>query len=130
MRFHHLGCLVNRIEEAIEQYRQMHGQNLVASNMYTIKDQQVRVCFLNITENMLLEFVEVDEENKTLGRMMRKGITFYHLGYKVIKIDESINRLLNDGYRLVNSFNSEAFEGKKCAFLISPQQHLIELIQA
>jgi hypothetical protein len=32
-------------------------------------------------------------------------------------------------YKTLDIFDSEAFEGKRCVFLFSPEAHLIELIE-
>jgi hypothetical protein len=61
--------------------------------------------------------------------MMKKGISFYHLAFIVLNFDERLELLQNQNFRLISVFNSEAFENRRCAFLYSPEMHLIEIIE-
>ena len=60
---------------------------------------------------------------------MKKRISYYHIGYKVDDIGNEVRRLESLNYKSLYFFNSEAFDGKKFIFLISPEAHLIELIE-
>lgn len=130
MQLHHIGCIVTDTGEAIENYRNLMGGTLNVSPVYSITDQKVSVCFLEMANGVFLELVQPHDPESSLARINRKkGVNFYHLGYKVGDIDQKIEALQKDGYHMVSTFFSEAFEMKKCAFLYSPEMHLIELIQ-
>jgi len=132
MKLHHIGCLVADIEAGIEQYKLLH-ESVSVSQIYEITSQEVRVCFVHISDEneTCIELVQPMNEASFLHKLMtKKGVNFYHLGFFVADIDRKVTELEAGGYRMVNSFASEAFDGRKCVFLYSPDLHLIELIEA
>jgi catechol 2,3-dioxygenase-like lactoylglutathione lyase family enzyme len=128
LTFHHIGCLTMNIEESIKLYCQTLGFK-VPIKIYTIIDQQVKVCFIEIGIGSNIEFVEPIGENKTLKKIAKSKNPYYHIGYKVMDISKTINQLTAAGFYLVNRFYSEAFENKECAFLYTSEMQLIELIE-
>lgn len=126
--FHHVGCLVANIDEAIGSYKVLHPGGEV-SPVYTIAEQQVKVCFYNICGTRI-EFVEPADPTSRLYKMLQKGGNFYHVGLTITNIRDEIERLENNGYRKINLFRSEAFNNRYCSFLFNEQMHLIELIEA
>ena len=132
MQLHHIGCLVESIEAGIAEYQLLHEQ-AQASEIYEIQSQEVRVCFVTLSPDnpTVIELVQPLNEGSFLHKLMaKKGINFYHLGFFTPDIDAKTEELTAKDYRLVNSFHSEAFSGRKCVFLYSPSMHLIELIEA
>lgn len=104
-----------------------------ASTIYNIENQQVKVCFVNLSDEgkaTKIELVQPLNEASFLYKLMtKKGVNFYHLGFYTEDIDAKTEELKEQGFHLVNSFQSEAFEMRKCVFLYSPDMHLIELIE-
>jgi methylmalonyl-CoA/ethylmalonyl-CoA epimerase len=125
---HHIGCLVHNIESFKEENDPTWGKASY-SQIHTVSTQDVKVCFLQFSSDTIIELVEPGPENQALSRMIQKGITFYHVGFITDAYEKSVKKLVNGGFRLVNEFNSEAFGGKRCAFLFHPQLQLIELIE-
>jgi hypothetical protein len=125
---HHVGCLTENIGQSAEQYKTLGFKNV--SEVYSIADQKVKVCFIEIRDDFFLELVECSPEQKGLKKILNSGNPYYHVGYKVSDFEKAIAELQQHDYRLINRFNSEAFGGKQCAFLYSPEMHLIELIEA
>jgi methylmalonyl-CoA/ethylmalonyl-CoA epimerase len=128
MTFHHIGCLTNNMENSIAMYREAMGFNNV-SDVYFIKDQNVRVCFIETGPAVFLELVEPSGGNAALNKILKSNNPYYHIGYMVSNINEKIAQLQFANFHLVNIFNSEAFNNKLCAFLYSDSLHLIELIE-
>lgn len=126
--FHHTGLLVKNIEDSVLYYRKLFGPNS-ASNIYDIESQKVKVCFITIGKDCYLELVEPFEGNSDFNTMFKRGITYYHNGYTTTAFDAMLQSLLEKDFRLLNTFNSEAFNGKRCSFLISKKMHLFELIE-
>jgi len=130
MEFHHLGCIVENIESTVHHYLALLGSAVEVSTTYEIEAQEVKVCFMSLGNGSWLELVESVNPNSTLNRMRKKkGISFYHLGFQVDDIEQTISELETQDYRLLNRFSSEAFQGRTCCFLFTPEMHLIELIQ-
>ena len=127
MKAHHVGCLTQNIHESIVVYASM-GFGKV-SEIFNINAQNVKVCFIEIRENFFLELVEFDEDNHSFSKIFKSKNPYYHIGYLVENIVSTIQQLENEGFRVINQFNSEAFNGKLCAFLLSPEMHLVELME-
>lgn len=130
MELHHIGYIVNTIEEGILHYKALQQPNTEISKIYEIPDQKVRVCFIPIKTGVFLELVEPLEGNNSLKKLKKKGVGFYHLGFFVDNIQQKILEFEQQNYRQISLFASAAFEGRLCAFLLSPDFQLVELIEA
>ena len=125
--FHHIGCLVPDIKEAIADYKVLHPEGEL-SPLYEIDEQKVNVQFFSI-QGTYIEFVQPTSEQSSLFKLLKKNPGFYHIGIYTDNIDREIERLENEGYRKINKFRSAAFENRYCAFLYNLEMHLIELIE-
>jgi len=128
MTFHHVGCLVNDIPAALKLY-QHTGLAAGASVPMRVPGQKVQVCFLPAGNDAFIEFVQPDPDNAFLQRMLRKGISYYHVAYLCSDVETCAGDFVRSGAHELNRFHSEAFGGRLCVFLTTPEQ-LIELIQA
>ena len=99
------------------------------SKIFIINSQKVKVCFVKIAENSYIELVEPISEDSTVYKLLKKRISYYHIGYLVSDINQKIIELEELNYKAMEFFNSEVFDNKKCIFLFSPEAHLIELIE-
>jgi methylmalonyl-CoA/ethylmalonyl-CoA epimerase len=126
--FHHTGILVANIEEAILSYSGIFGE-LSTSQIYLIESQKVKVCFIKMQSDVYIELVQPLNENSAVYNLLKKNISYYHVGYKVTDIDNEVRKLIKLNYKPLEFFDSEAFEGNRCIFLFTPDAHLIELIQ-
>ena len=126
--FHHTGILVKNIEDTVLYYKTIFGENS-ASKIQIIENQKVSVCFITIGIDCYLELIEPFEGNSDYNTMFKRGITYYHNGYTTTEFDITLKLLLEQDFRLLSTFNSEAFDGKRCSFLISKKMHLFELIE-
>lgn len=127
LEFHHIGILVDDIESAVENYKGLFEGSSV-DGPYEIVSQGVKVCFLSMDKGHL-EFVEGIGDSSILDVMKKRKVKYYHVGYLVRDVDATIDALCCRNHRHVSTFSSEAFAGRKCAFLFSPEMHLIELIE-
>lgn len=125
---HHFGCLTENSENSILNFRDLYG-DFELSDKILIQSQQVYVQFLKVSSSFLIELVEPIGEQNPLNRLLKKQIFYYHTGFSTIDIDNTILKMEAKGYKLINKFSSEAFNNKFCAFLYSPDMHLVELIQ-
>jgi len=129
MELHHIGCLVENIPEAISEYKKLYSNNLESTNPIKIETQKVSVCFLKIANSVSLELVEPFPDNRTLLKLLKKGTSYYHLGYLTPNFKEESIRLISEGYKKLPDFKSEAFNFCLCAFFVNSLGHLIELIE-
>jgi catechol 2,3-dioxygenase-like lactoylglutathione lyase family enzyme len=128
LEFHHTGLLVESIERSLDHYSQIFGLKNI-SKIHFIKSQGVKVCFIKNGESCFLELVEPIGEDSKVFKMLKKRISYYHIAYKVKHIEKTIKSLEDLNYKAIEVFNSEAFNNKKCAFLFTPDAHLVELIE-
>lgn len=128
LQFHHTGIAVSSIEEAKKSYTLLYP-NAEFSAIYTIDSQAVNVCFLQVGPSAYLEFVEPINDTSGIHRLLKKGISYYHTAYLCDRLEEAVTSLETNHYKSLGYFHSEAFNGKRCIFLITPEGHLIELIE-
>jgi methylmalonyl-CoA epimerase len=128
LNFHHVGTLVDDMESAVLNYKNIFGHNC-ASQIIRIETQKVDVCFIQIADNSFIELVQPYSEDSKVFNMLKKRVTYYHIGYKVDNITEAVAELELQDFKAMEYFSSEAFEGKRCIFLFSPDAHLFELIE-
>ena len=124
---HHIGCLVPSIENAIADYKILHPEG-EPSKIYDIEAQQVKVCFFSFGD-VHMEFVAPYGPTSFLIDRLKSNPGFYHIGVYTDNIDAEIDRLEEEGYRLINKFISPAFDNRFCAFLLNREFHMIELIE-
>ncbi|MDZ4757380.1 MAG: VOC family protein [Bacteroidota bacterium] len=127
LTLHHIGCLVNNIENAIADYQILHPEGEI-SEIYDIEAQKVKVCFFSMGA-VHMEFVAPYGPPSFLLERLKNNPGFYHIGVYVDNIDAEIDRLEEEGYRLINKFISVAFDNRHCAFLLNKERHMIELIE-
>lgn len=126
--FHHVGTLVEDMESARLHYADIFGPDSI-SHVISVKSQKVNVCFVKVGEQSYIELVAPYSEDSVVSGMIKKRVTYYHIGYKVSDIESAVAELEAIEYRPMEYFFSEAFEGKRCIFLFSPDMHLFELIE-
>lgn len=128
LEFHHVGLVVESIETSIHHYSALFGTENI-SNIYKIDSQKVNVCFVKVGPSSFIELVEPIGEESQVYKLLKKRVSYYHIAYKVNQIEEAVVRLESMDYKAMDFFNSEAFDGKRCIFLFTPEAHLIELIE-
>ncbi len=128
LEFHHVGLVVESIETSILHYSALFGTENI-SNIYKIDSQMVKVCFVKVGPSSFIELVEPIGEESQVFKLLKKRVSYYHVAYKVSQITEAVARFEALDYKAMAYFNSEAFDGKRCIFLFSPEAHLIELIE-
>jgi methylmalonyl-CoA/ethylmalonyl-CoA epimerase len=126
LRLHHVGCAVASIPDAVEAYRPI-ARNVGA--VIPIAAQGVAVCFVEIAPGAHVELVQPTEGTSPVGQLLKKRISYYHLGFLTADFDRTVEELTAAGHQILASFRSEAFGMRRCAFLASPVAHLIEVIE-
>lgn len=127
--YHHTAILVKNMQEAANSYTSIFGAEAV-SQVYSISSQKVHVCFVHTGNGAHIELVQPFNDSNAFDTYFKRGIHYYHIAYKTQDFDRAAEQLEAAGYRLLNIFVSEAFNNKRCAFLLNPQGHLTEIIEA
>ncbi|HWB28499.1 MAG TPA: VOC family protein [Chitinophagaceae bacterium] len=128
LTYHHTAILVKDIQAGITAYKEVFGEAAI-SPVFPISSQQVYVCFVNTGSGAHLELVQPFLESNAFDAYFKRNIQYYHIAYTTPAFDSTIQQLTSGNYKLINTFNSEAFNNRRCAFLVSGLAHLIEIIE-
>lgn len=128
LTFHHVGLVVDNLNDAITNYSTLFGSENVSEAIF-VSSQSVNVCFVKNGVESYLELIEPTDENSVVYPLLKKRISYYHVAYLISEFEKTILKLEELNYKVLSSFHSEAFEGKRCAFAYTPDAHLIELIE-
>ena len=126
LTFHHTGCVVKSLVEAVEAYRPVARS---IGDVYHITSQGVKVCFVEVSPGCFIELIEPVDPDSPARLILKNRIAFYHIGLLTRDFDAAMADLIRQGYMLISTFCSEAFALRRCAFLASPVSHLIEIIE-
>jgi methylmalonyl-CoA/ethylmalonyl-CoA epimerase len=126
LTLHHIGILVKDLDAARIAYREIHPK---ISEPIVISSQNVRVCFVETGGEAKIELVEPFGTNSVVQNLIKRNVTYYHLGYTVLDFQAATEDLTAQSYHHIQTFQSEAFGNRRCAFFMSPLLHLIEIIE-
>lgn len=133
MIIHHVGLVVNNIEEHYaKHFRDALGYKEI-SQTYIDKGIGVAVAFVNLNDKIYLELVQpLDESSPVQGYLKKRGQTLHHLCFEVDKLDAECERLRNNDYIITMPPKpAVAFNNRRVAFLISrDENYLIELLES
>ncbi|MEN9571102.1 MAG: hypothetical protein RL172_2333 [Bacteroidota bacterium] len=129
---HHYGFLTANTTGWLAENEALFGKPFLLHNTISISSQKVNITFVQQTQGaVLVELIEPWPDNKRLQKMLEKGITIYHSGYKVAagKFDAAVDFFTGQQKHALPVFASEAFNNKRCVFIVTKQLGLIELIE-
>ena len=125
LRFHHVGCAVKDLDDSTRVYRDQLGFQRV-SRIIKVASQNVQVRFLELGTATYLELVQPLAAGSFLDRFL--GVGFYHACFLTESLETALGGLGNEFTR-ISEFRSEAFAGNRCAFVLTPERHLLELAE-
>lgn len=128
LQLHHIGCLVKSIEDSAGVYRKMFGEGKI-SGIVNVSSQGVKVCFVETAPGVFLELIESLHEESAVARLLKKNVRYYHAAYLSSDFDNDIQSLAAENCAQLNTFVSEAFQGKRCAFFCMPDGVMFEVIE-
>lgn len=129
--FHHLGVAVKSIPKAIPVYQDLFGYELV-SGPFDDPIQRVSVCFLGrqAAGEIVIELVAPLGDDTPINRILAKGGGPYHTCYEVDGIDGKLSELSSKKCIIVSQpVPAVAFNGRRIAWLFTPTQQLVELLE-
>jgi len=125
LTFHHVGCAVKDLEAGLATYVGALGPRR-RSRVFDVSTQGVRVCFVEIGPGSYLELIQASATPSPIDRYAKTG--FYHLCFLVDDLG-AVTGALAGGFVALPPFASEAFDGRRCQFLLTPESHLVELAE-
>ena len=113
MRFHHIGVACRDIGEEIARISRIHD---IVAQTPVVRDpeQDAQVVMLTLSDGTLMELVAGPQ----VETLVKKNIGLYHLCFEVADIQSEIDRLVEEGARLIAPPKPAAlFSGRSVAFL-------------
>lgn len=111
----HIGIAVENLERAIPFYTEQLGLEL--KGVEEVESEQVKVAFLQIGESMLELLEPLSPSSPIQSFLEKKGEGIHHIALEVSDIDQRLEKLKNDGIRLINKKAKEGANNSKIAFL-------------
>jgi len=129
--FHHVGIAVRDMTSATESLKKLFNYRLV-SGPFDDPIQKVTVLFLGRGDgDTILELVAPLGGDSPVKRTLEKGGGTYHVCYEVRDMETAIEHLRTEGcYLLSGPVPAVAFGMRDIAWLMTPAQLLVELVQA
>ena len=130
MKLHHIGIVVENIQESLGELTQyLDFESTTVPSL--VGSQKVNICFLK-TNNVFLELIEPAEENSPISNFIKKGGGFHHLCFEVDDIHLELEKMKKNGARIVVDV-VKGFEERLTAFVMLDMKNtncnLIELAE-
>ncbi len=128
-KINHIGIAVENIAEVVDFYRNTLG--IEVSGEEVVADQKVKVAFIQVGESRI-ELLEPTAEDSPLRKFIdNKGSGMHHIAFDVKDIDGELQRLKQQGLRLIDESARTGAHQTRIAF-IHPKESkgvLIELTE-
>lgn len=127
MKIHHIGYLVENMEEAMNTFFAFGGG--IAQVPVFDHERLVDIAFVKIGD-VLIELVSPREESEDVGKSIRRLKTLpYHLCFECSGIEKTIAGLVEKGCLLIKEPQKAiALDNREVAFLYSSSIGLFELL--
>jgi methylmalonyl-CoA/ethylmalonyl-CoA epimerase len=128
-KIEHLGIAVDSLEVSIPLYEKL--LNTKCYKTEEVVSEGVKTAFFLIGESKI-ELLEATNPDSPIAKFIsKKGKGTHHIAFDVTDIEIEINRLLNDGFELIQASPKDGADNKRIAFLHpkSTDGVLIELCQ-
>jgi methylmalonyl-CoA epimerase len=114
-RIDHVGVAVEDLDAAIRLYESTFQMTLV--HRETVTEQGVEAVLLDVGENHV-ELLRPLAEDTPVGKFLaKKGPGLHHVAYQVTDIDATLERLKDEGVRLIDETPRIGIRGSRVAFL-------------
>lgn len=113
MKIHHIGIACQNIEEGIEEFKKYH--NIISqSEIVSDELQNAKLCIVTTDIGINFEFISGDQ----VSRLLKKGISYYHVCYEVESLDLTIKDFLSKGAVMISAPKPAIlFNDRKVSFL-------------
>ena len=122
----HIGYITDNIVKTAEAFLLLGYKADVVVNDDT---QRTRICFLTKPRATKIELVEPYEDNKTMQKMLKRGVTPYHTCYEVDDVNAAYEEMLdNDFTPLFKPVAAPAFNNRLICYFWKSDIGFIELV--
>jgi methylmalonyl-CoA/ethylmalonyl-CoA epimerase len=128
---HHVGIVLTSIDAEVSSYETMLNLRVV-SGPFIDPLQGARVIFLSRgqTGEAAIELVEPTSESSPVARFMKRGGGMHHVCYVTKHLDAELTRVRALGGLVIHSpVPAVAFQGRRIAWIYTPERLLVELLE-
>ena len=131
MKLHHVGIVVEDIEAGIQRYKAMFG---FVSVTEVVDDpvQKVSVVLLSGPEadSIPVELIAPLTDDSPVSKILQGNMRLYHLCFVVDDIEEALKNFRSNGAIIISGpVPADLFEGKRIAFVYTPDKYVVELLE-
>lgn len=124
---HHVGYLVENLDEAIAFYQSSFGAQLYGRGR--LEGRKTNAAFVQIGPSTMVELMEPDDKSALRGQ---KGLVFHHVGYLVPDIKAAMDELKAKGFKFADDPPFLNFLGWRIAYMETAstqgtRMHLMEI---
>ena len=124
----HIGIVVMRLEEGVEQWKSLFGY-VPLTKKATNTRQKVNVIFLTKKNSCLIKLIEPTDEQSPVYKYALRGGGLHHICFRCENLSAALEELKKKGIHVLSEPQpGEAFENEKIAFVYAKQGLNIELI--
>ncbi|MBN1969243.1 MAG: methylmalonyl-CoA epimerase [Candidatus Delongbacteria bacterium] len=128
-KINHVGIAVSNLEEAAQKYVAITGE----ADYHTeyVEDQDVLVAMFHVGESKI-ELLQGKSERSPISKFLEKNREgLHHICYEVENVEQAINELKEQGYKLIDEVPRIGAGGHRIAFIHpkSTQGVLTELLE-
>lgn len=131
MKLHHVGIVVDDIKSGIQRYKALFGFvpiTEVADDLI----QKVSVVLLSNPEadGVPIELIAPLTGDSPVSNILKGNVRLYHLCFLVENIDDALKNFRSNGSIIISGpVPAELFDGKKIAFVYTPDKYVVELLE-
>ena len=123
----HIGYITNDIAKTAESFRLLGYE---ANDIVDDDTQHTRICFLRKQGSTTIELVEPYEDNRTMQKMLKRGVTPYHTCYATSDIMAAYEEMLdNDFTPLFKPVPAPAFDNRRICYFFKQETGFVELVE-
>jgi methylmalonyl-CoA/ethylmalonyl-CoA epimerase len=130
MHIDHIGIAVKDLEKAIKTYETL--LNTPCYKREVVEEQKVETAFLQTGESKVELLGATEPDSVIASHVDKRGEGLHHVAFEVENIEEEMERLTNEGFRLLSDTPKAGADNKKIVFLHPKDSNgvLVELCQS
>lgn len=130
---HHIGIAVESIEDSITYYTDFLGMQQ-ETDIILDEIQKVRVVLLqpnkDSTNSTRIELIEEAGTPSPITKILKSNNRMYHFCLEVESIDDKLETAREHGSIIIQKpVPAKLFDGRKIAFIFTPDRYIIEILQ-
>ncbi|MGV6860546.1 MAG: methylmalonyl-CoA epimerase [Putridiphycobacter sp.] len=129
MKIEHIGIAVKDIAASNELFKVLFNQE--AYKIEDVESEGVKTSFFMLGESKI-ELLQATNSDSAIAKFIeKKGEGMHHIAFEVEDIDSEIERLRNEGFKLIHDIPKLGADNKRIAFLHPKSTNgvLVELCQ-